>query len=350
MPNHKSIRRLWVVLPVIIAFALLLIIPSTAILISNNSYFGTTNLVYGQPAQMNSNVTNSVNIQNIPLKKVHVGDIDIAYKTFGKGEPILLNSGASQGIDGWDPSTLTSLSSNRIVIAYDSRGVGNTTIGSKPFSMQLLANDTAGLLDALKIQKADVLGYSLGSYIAQQLAITHPGKVDRLILVASSCGGKDSTSKPPQFIKLQSEITNKSLNKIPVSQDEINTLSSASLGSGWIRLHPESVKNLPTAQEVFSKISPDTLRGQYNAGIGWEATNWNGACEELAKIAKPTLLIAGTDDNLYQPHVNSLILAGKIPGVWLIQIKDAGHAVMAQYPDKINKILQAFLSISADSG
>jgi pimeloyl-ACP methyl ester carboxylesterase len=122
------------------------------------------------------------------------------------------------------------------------------------------------------------------------------------------------------------------------------------LGSGWIRLHPESVKNLPTAQEVFSKISPDTLRGQYNAGIGWEATNWNGACEELAKIAKPTLLIAGTDDNLYQPHVNSLILAGKIPGAWLIQIKDAGHAVMAQYPDKINKILQTFLSTSTSSG
>ena len=350
MSNQEYIGKLWVVMPVFIAFAFLFIISSTARLISNNSYSGTTHLVYGQPAQMNSNVTNSVNIQNIPVKKVHVGDIDIAYKTFGKGEPILLNSGASQGIDGWDQSTLTSLSSNRTVIVYDSRGVGNTTIGSKPSSMHLLANDTAGLLDALKIQKADVLGYSLGSYIAQQLAITHPEKVDRLILVASSCGGKDSTPKPSQFIKLQSEITNKSLNKIPVSQEEINTLLSASYGSGWIRLHPESVKKFPTAQEALSKVSPNTLRGQYNAGIGWEATNWNGACEELAKTAKPTLLITGTDDNLYQPHVNSLILAGKIPGAWLVQIIDAGHAVMAQYPDKINKILQTFLSTSTNSG
>ena len=68
-------------MPVFIAFAFLLINPSTAILISNNSYFGTTNLVYGQPDQMNSNVTNLLNIQNIPVKKVHVGDIDIAYKT-----------------------------------------------------------------------------------------------------------------------------------------------------------------------------------------------------------------------------------------------------------------------------
>ena len=66
--------------------------------------------------------------------------------------------------------------------------------------------------------------------------------------------------------------------------------------------------------------------------------------DELAKIAKPTLVIAGTDDNLYMPHANALIIAGKIPGAWLVQIKDAGHAVMDQYPDKIGKILQTFLS------
>jgi pimeloyl-ACP methyl ester carboxylesterase len=344
MSNQESIRRLWVVVPLFIAFAFLFTIPSTAILISNNSYFGTSNLAYGQPAQMNSNVTNSLNIQNIPVKKVHVGDIDIAYKMFGKGEPILLISGGSSDMNAWEPSTLRDLSSNHTVIVFDTRGVANTTTGSKPYTMKVLANDTAGLLDALKIQKADVLGYSLGSYIAQQLAITHPEKVNRLILVAASCGGKDSISKPPEFIKLQSEITNKSLNKIPVSQGETNTLLSASLGSGWIRLHPESLKNSPTPQKVFSSVSPNTIRGQVNAGLGWEATNWNGVCDELAKIAKPTLIITGTDDNLYQPHGNSLILAEKIPGAWLVQIKDASHAVPAQYPDKINKVLQTFLS------
>jgi pimeloyl-ACP methyl ester carboxylesterase len=61
------------------------------------------------------------------------------------------------------------------------------------------------------------------------------------------------------------------------------------------------------------------------------------------RIAKPTLVITGTDDNAYQPHANSLIIAGKVPGAWFIQIKDAGHAVMSQYPDKINKILHTFL-------
>lgn len=276
-----------------------------------------------------------------------MGDIDIAYKMFGNGEPILLISGASAGIDSWDPSTLTSLSSNHTVIVFDGRGVGNTTTGSKPFTIEQLANDTSGLLDALKIQKANVLGLSLGSYIAQQLTITYPEKANRLILVASSCGGEDSIPKPPQFIKLQSDIVNKSLNNVSISQEEIKSLISASLGSGWIRLHPDSLEDIPEAQDLFASVSLNTLEQQYNIGIAWEATNWNGACDELAKIAKPTLVITGTYDNDYQPYGNSLIIAGKIPGAWLIQIENAGHAGMSQYPDKINKILQTFLSTTA---
>jgi pimeloyl-ACP methyl ester carboxylesterase len=330
-------------MPLFIAFAFLLIIPSTSLL---NCYFGTTNLAYGLSDQMNSNVTNSLNIQNIPVKKVHVGDIDIAYKTFGKGDPILLFNGASASVDAWDQSFLRSLSSNHKVIVFDSRGVGNTTIGSKPFTMRLLANDAAGLLDALKIQKANVLGYSLGGQIAQQFTVTYPEKVNRLILVATTCGGKDGIPKPPEFKKLQSEIVNKTLNNVSISQEEMKSLVSASLGSGWIRLHPESV-NIPeniTLQQAKPGLSPDAMKNQGNAGFAWEATNWNGACDALAKLAKPTLVITGTDDNLYIPHANSLVIAGKIPGAWLVQIKDAGHAIMDQYPDKIGKISNTFLS------
>jgi pimeloyl-ACP methyl ester carboxylesterase len=85
-------------------------------------------------------------------------------------------------------------------------------------------------------------------------------------------------------------------------------------------------------------VTPETMNNQMNVGFAWEATNWNGACDELAKIAKPTLVITGTDDNNYMSHGNALILAGKIPGDWLVQIKDAGHAVMVQYPAEIGKI------------
>jgi pimeloyl-ACP methyl ester carboxylesterase len=288
----------------------------------------------------------SLNIQNIPVKKVHVGDIDIAYKMFGKGEPILLFNGASDSMDAWDQSFLKGLSSNHTVIVFDSRGIGNTTTGSKPYTMQLLANDTAGLMDALKIQKADVFGYSLGGATAQQFTVSYPEKVNRLILVATTCGGKDGIPKPPEFKKLQSEIVNKTLNNVSISQEEMKSLVSASLGSGWIRLHPESV-DIPTnitLQQMKPNLSPDAMKNQMNAGFAWEATNWSGACDALAKLAKPTLVITGTDDNLYIPHANALVIAGKIPGAWLVQIKDAGHAVMDQYPDKIGKILQTFLS------
>ena len=99
-----------------------------------------------------------------------------------------------------------------------------------------------------------------------------------------------------------------------------------------------------TFQQMKPGLSPDTMNNQNNVGHSWTATNWSGACDELARIAKPTLVIAGTDDNLYVPHVNSFKIVEKIPGAWLVQIKDAGHAVMDQYPDEIGKILQTFLS------
>ena len=169
-----------------------LIIP-TSIMVTNMPH------VYGQTNQTIS----SVDLLNIPAKKVHVGDIDIGYKMLGKGDPILLFNGASDNMDAWDPSFLKGLSLNHTVIVFDSRGIGNTTSGSKPYSMQLLANDAAGLLDALNIDKADIFGYSLGSFIAQQFTVSYPEKVNRLILVAASCGGKDSIDQPPEFMKLQ---------------------------------------------------------------------------------------------------------------------------------------------------
>jgi pimeloyl-ACP methyl ester carboxylesterase len=305
------------------------------------------NRVYGQqPDRMDLNITDtSANIQNTTEEKiVQVGDIEIAYKMSGNGEPILLISGGSADKNAWDPSFISDLSSNHTVIIFDNRGVGNTTIGSQPYTIEQLANDTAGLLDALKIQNANVLGYSLGSAIAEQLTITNPEKVNRLVLVASSCGGADRIPKPPEFLALQAEIVDKISNNVSISREENIALVNASLGEGWIRLHPESIENIPEGQGFFATISPEAQEGQANIGLRWEATNWNGVCDELAKVAKSTLVITGTDDNDYEPHENSLVIAGKVPGAWLVQIENAGHAVMDQYPDEIGKILQTFLS------
>src|SRR5215212_7831464 len=326
------------VLITIFLFVLIITLPTTMTT--------TINRVYGQqPDRMDINITDSsANIQNTSEKIVQVGDIEIAYKMVGKGEPILLISGGSADKNAWDPSFISDLSSNHTVIIFDNRGVGNTTIGSKPYTIEQLANDTAGLLDALKIQNANVLGYSLGSYVAQQLALTNPEKVSRLILAGASCGGKESMPKPPEFLNLQNELVNKISNNVTISREENIELLNATLGAGWIRLHTESLENVTEGKGFFGSISPEAQEGQNNIGHSWEATNWDGVCEELTRLAKPTLIITGTDDIYYQPHENSLILAEKIPGAWLVQIENAAHAVMDQYPDEIGKILQTFLS------
>src|SRR5215204_278636 len=324
MNNHKIV--------LVALFAVVL-----AISVSN------ANPIYGLSG---INATDSPNIQNIPVKKVHVGDIDIAYKTFGKGEPILLVSGAGGDMNALDPSTLKVLSSNHTVVVFDNRGVGNTTTGSKPFSIQQFANDTAGLLDALKIRKADVLGYSMGSFVAQQLTVTNPEKVNRLILVAASCGGKEGIPQSPQLQKMASDVANKFINNISVSQEEMKSLISASLGPGWIRLNPESLETIPEAKDLLASITPNNNLKQIKAIQSWFATNWSGICSQLTKLSNPTLVIIGTDD-VAVPTANSLVIAEKIPGAWLVQIKDAGHAIPSQYPDKINRVLQTFLSVTA---
>ena len=310
---------------------------------------GFTNMANGQTntTQVNSSDTNNlVNIQDIPLEKVQVGDIEMAYKMFGKGDPIILHNGASDGMDAWDPSFLTGLSSNHTVIIFDSRGIGNTTSGTEPYSIQLLGNDTAGLMDALKIQQANVLGHSIGTFITQQFAITHPDKVSSIILISGSCGGKDGIPKPPEFLKLQKDIANKTQNNITVSQEDYKALVTASLGSGWIKLHPESAVIPANSSLLGSKpgLSAEALNNQANAGWGWESKNWSGVCDDLAKIDKPLLVITGTDDNQYNPHQNALVIASKVPGAWLVQIKDASHAIVNQYPEEVGKIIETFLS------
>ncbi len=326
----------------IIIFMFIMIIPTTAIMMTT-----TTNPVYGQPDKTSFNVTDSSNIQSVPAKKVQVGDIEIGYKMLGKGEPILLISDSSDDTNAWEPSTLGNLSSNHTVIVFDNRG--NTTTGTKPFSIQQLANDTAGLFDALKIQKADVLGYSLGATVAQQLTITHPDKVNRLILVGASCGGKEGIPPSPQLVEFMSDMVNKSLNNIPVTAEDIKELISSSLGSAWVKLHPNSLENIPTAEDVFSAISPNTMKQQFRIGEGWMETNWDGICDEITKILSPTLIITGTHDNNV-PTANALIIAEKIPGAWLVQIKDAGHALFTQYPDTVNRVLETFLSTTSSPG
>jgi pimeloyl-ACP methyl ester carboxylesterase len=312
---------------IISIFSLMLITSSSGIMM-------IFHFAHGQASQVNQNSnntsTNSLDIQNIPAKKVHVGDIDIAYKVFGKGDPFLLISGSGLVMDAWPTSVLRDLSLNHTIIIFDNRGVGNTTAGTKPFSIVQFSDDTAGLLDVLKIQKADVLGFSMASFIAQQLALLHPEKVNRLVLYGASCGGKENIPQSPEVVKILSNVVNNN-----TMQDQ-EKLLSVTYPLEWIKSHPNFT--IPQPKET---ISPDTLKKQFNIVENWFATNWSGVCSQLSKISIPTLVITGTDD-VTVPAANSLIIAAKIPGSWLVQIKDAGHGLMYQYPDKLSKVCKHF--------
>ncbi len=346
MYNNIQIRKDYLF---IVAFISTLIFSTSTI--GNFGHNGVTNLAYSQIGSdlvdsTNISSTNLVNLQDIPLEKTQVGDIEIAYKMFGKGDPLILHNGASDGMDAWDPSFLTRLASNNTVIVFDSRGIGNTTAGTEPYSIPLVANDTAGLMDALGIQQANILGFSLSTFITQQFAISYPDKVCSLILIAGTCGGKDNVPRPAWFDDLQVSVVNKSLNNISISQEEMKALVNASVGPGWIKLHPESLDlstNI-TFQQMKPSLSPETMNNQMNAGQTWMASDWDGACDSLAKIDKSLLVITGTDDNLYVPHENSLVIISEVPGAWLVQIKDAGHAVPDQYPEEVGNIIDTFLS------
>jgi len=102
--------------------------------------------------------------------------------------------------------------------------------------------------------------------------------------------------------------------------------SSRASFPAWIRPHSESLENIPEAKDLFASISLNTVVQQSSATDNWRATNWNGICDELSKISNPSFILTGTDDFTMAP-ANSLIIAEKIPGAWLVQIKDAGHAI-----------------------
>ena len=138
-------------------------------------------------------------------------------------------------------------------------------------------------------------------------------------------------------------MINKSTNNIPVTPQDVRMLMSVSMGSAWMKSHPIFLHAIPDAKDLFGGIPLNTLKQYYGIVQDWMSANWSGVCDKLTKVSNPTLIITGTDDNSV-PTANSLVIVAKIPGAWLVQIKDAGHALMSQYPDKFNKVLQTFLS------
>ena len=264
------------------------------------------------------------------VERVPVGDIDIAYRVLGQGDPIVLIMGYGSTMDMWDPLFLDNLSSKYRVVIFDNRGMGNTITPPGNFSIAQFANDTAGLMAALGIEKSHVLGWSMGSFVAQELAIRYPERVNKIILYAGDCGGKEAVMPSPQVLN---DLSNTSGSPEESGMRLFNLL----FPKDWLSRQPAFYKWFPLPKETSL---PDNIQRQAQA-----IATWPGACDRLGSIKSPTLVVTGTEDVIAPPQ-NAFILAQRINASWLVQFEGAGHGLMYQYPDRLARIIADFIELS----
>ena len=271
-------------------------------------------------------------ISTLEKKKVRVGDIEMSYRIVGEGEPLVMIMGYSCPMEFWPSRLIKRLSSDYKIIIFDNRGIGDTTSSPEDFSIEQLADDTAGLLDALGINRAHILGWSLGGYIAQELVLKYPDKVDKLILYATDCGG-DISVKPMKEVEILFDTSGS-------YQERMKRWARLMFPSKWYKTRQEEI------EEGFSLLrepaSVDNIKRQIKA-----IKEWKGTCARLSQLEKATLVVVGTEDVLIPPE-NSRILAKSIPHATLVEVKNCGHGLMYQYPDRFARIVLDFLNTHSE--
>ncbi len=262
-----------------------------------------------------------------PDRSVQVGDIKMGYRIYGSGYPLLMIMGYGSTMRLWEPGLIRALSSSFRVIIFDNRGMGNTDAGQRPFTIEQFADDTTGLLDALDIQQAHILGWSMGALIAEEVGIRHPAKVNKLILYAAHCNANLFPPAP--------EVIQKLTDSSGTPEEQGMRFISLLFPPDWLQKNGKRIK------EVFYRplgnISPETVAKQSQA-----ITNWKGCCDRLGEIRYPTWVLAGTDDVLVPPR-NACYLAEKIPKAQLFLWENGGHGLMFQYPEKFCEKVIDFL-------
>ena len=263
-------------------------------------------------------------------RSVQVGDIKIGYRTVGSGPPLVMIMGYGSTMNLWEPALLDALAARYQVIVFDNRGMGLTEAGARDFSLEQFADDTAGLLDALGVPQADVLGWSMGSSIAEELALRHPAKVGRLILYASEC----DEDMFPASAKVVQQLTDAT----GTPEERGMRFVSLLFPAAWLQGHGDRVKDI--FYRPLGVIDPRSVARQAQA-MG----KWKGCCDRLGDIRAPTLIITGSEDVITPPQ-NSQYLAEKIAGAQLAQIAGAGHGAMFQERDRFIEAVMAFLAAS----
>jgi pimeloyl-ACP methyl ester carboxylesterase len=264
------------------------------------------------------------------VPKIKVNDINIYYEIHGEGYPFVLIRGLSTDVYRWPSDFIEEISRNSKVILFDNRGAGRTDKPDIEYSMKMMADDTIGLMDALNINKANILGYSMGGSIAQAIVLNYPEKINKLILCGAGSGGPNAKPASPEVIRLLT-FDRQGMTSAEVLRKTLPILFPES----FIKNHPEDIDEY-IRRSTIAPIPEYSYQRQLGAIANFESHS------QLKKIKIPTLIISGKSDILV-PCQNSEILAENISGSKLILLDEVGHAMFTQKPILIAKTINDFI-------
>lgn len=263
------------------------------------------------------------------MPTVHLRRINLYYETQGIGLPILMFQGLGLDSTAW-VHQIPALSQHHQLILVDNRGVGRTDQPSTSYTTEEMAEDAIALLDALEIDQADVLGFSMGGLIAQILALHHPERVNRLLLVNTAA------YLPP--------VTQHILqNWLQMMQDKVRPATRMRSQLPW--LFTDRFFEDPQQVNELIQVSLQYPYPQTTAGFAGQlaACLTHDTRSQLQQIAAPTLVLAAAEDRLI-PVVQAHKLATNIPDAQLQMVTQAGHNFLWEAPAAFNQAVLAFIN------
>lgn len=261
------------------------------------------------------------------MPKLPTRDIITYYEEAGSGPPLLLITGLGSDLQLW-AILAPSLARHYRVVMYDNRGAGRTSAPDRPYSIPQMAQDAVALLDTLGIQKAHVLGLSMGGYIAQELVLAHPERVEKLVLVATA-PSIDGFGR--NIVRAMIDIRRSNMSREQIVRATAPLIYSPELQDDeerYERAIAAAVSN-PYPQQDHAFIR------QAQAILGFDAA------ARLGQVKHPTLVLCGKDDALVPPR-NSEKLAKLIPGATL-RLLSGGHVGIVEYPHEYGSAITEFL-------
>lgn len=257
-----------------------------------------------------------------------VNKVELVYELRGAGAPLLMIHGA-QGDQSMFDGMAASFASRFHVLTFDQRWSGLSEKPDMDYSIDLLADDAAALMDHVGFSAAHIIGMSMGGTIAQELALRHQQKVLSLVLGCTTAGG-------PNSIRIGGNAFAAAYSTQPMSAEERGrALAEAVFTKSYIERHPEIVPAMIEARRQ-RPLDPLALERRMKAVLRHDAYN------RLPRISCPTLVITGGEDALIAPE-NSRILAKRIPGARLIVIESAGHCFWLERPEQASEAIAGFL-------